>query len=148
VDHSAVLYVAESPEHAIAELLQPWRNRPLRSAHLLRGGRPLALVSIEVKGSAGGDLLDLCDPHALVSIDTGPDRVASRDRARTQRIARRAWDDGRTGVRWWSVFGGDWHGVALFESRLRGWIEFGSPEPLSRDSIPLRAAAGALGMEV
>ncbi len=43
-----VLYVAESPEHSIAEAIQPWRNRPLRQLHLVRAGRPLALVRVRM----------------------------------------------------------------------------------------------------
>lgn len=148
VDHSRVLYVSESPEHAVAELLQPWRNRRLRPEHLVRGGRPLALVSVELRLAAGGRPLDLCDPGALLELETRPDRVASRDRGRTQGIALDAWRAGATGLRWWSVFHGDWHGVAVFIDRVGDALDFGEPEVLTLDSVPLRLAAAALGMTI
>ena len=56
---SPVLYVAESPEHAIAEAMQPWRNRSLRRAHLGRAGRPLALVGVEPAAGKAADVVDL-----------------------------------------------------------------------------------------
>jgi hypothetical protein len=147
LDRSRVLYVAESPEHAVAESLQPWRNRPLRDAHLVRAGRALALVRVELPADGITTLLDLCDPRALVAIRTGPDAVASRRRHRTQPIALTAWDAGHAGLRWWSVFGGDWHGVVLFADRLLPSLSFRDPEPLTPDHPAVRLAAARLGME-
>lgn len=143
---SPVLYVAESPEHAIAEAIQPWRNRPLRAAHLLRAGRPLALVGVEVAAGKGVDLVDLCDPGVLGRLGVTADRVASRDRRRTQRIAASVWDHGHAGLRWWSCFRGDWHGVGLFTARTEQSVRFGSPEVLSPETPLLHEAAAALGM--
>lgn len=148
VDRSPVLYLAESAEHAIAELLQPWRNRPLRAAHLVRGGRPLALVSVTLDEARVGAPLDLCAPEGLTRIRTRADEVASNQRDRTQRIAHRVWEARHSGLRWWSVFGGDWHGVALFEARTKNALAFADPEPVTVQSIPLRAAAASLGMDV
>ena len=107
---SPVLYLAESPEHAIAEAIQPWRNRPLRRAHLLRAGRPLALVGVQLESGEASRLLDLCDPRTLHRRRLKPDRIASRHRRTTQPIAASAWDAGHAGLRWWSGFRGDWHG--------------------------------------
>jgi hypothetical protein len=143
-----VLYLAETPEHAVAELLQPWRNRPLRAAHLVRGGHPLALVSVALDDARAGLPLDLCDPERLTEIQARADEIASRERDRTQRVALRVWTAEHPGLRWWSVFGGDWHGVALFESRVKRALVFGNPEPITLQSLPLRAAAASLGMDV
>lgn len=148
VDRSGVLYLAESAEHAIAELLQPWRNSPLRSPHLYRGGCGLALVSVTLEEAEAGTPLDLCDPNELIRIDARPDEVASTHRERTQRIAQRSWVAGHPGLRWWSVFGGDWHGVALFEARVENALTFADPEFLTLESPPVRAAAMFLGMDV
>jgi hypothetical protein len=147
LDRSPVLYVSESPEHAVAESLQPWRNRPLRVEHLVRAGRALALVRVEPPADGITTLLDLCDPRALAAIRTGPDVVASRRRHRTQPIALAAWDAGHAGLRWWSVFGSDWHGVVLFTDRLPPSLSFEDPEPLSPDHPAVRMAAAHLGME-
>ncbi len=145
---SPVLYLAESPEHAIAEAIQPWRNRPLRRPHLLRAGRPLALVGVRLEPDASSRLLDLCDPRTLHRRRLSPDRIASRDRRTTQPIAASAWDRGHAGLRWWSSSWGDWHGVVLFTKRVRRSLHFGEPEVVSRDNPALREAAGALGMTV
>lgn len=145
---SPVFYVAESPEHAIAEAIQPWRNRPLRRPHLVRAGRPLALVAVHVASEATSDLADLCDPRVLGRFGLGADRVASRRRRRTQAIAAAVWDRGHAGLRSWSAFRGDWHGVVLFTARMKARMRFGSPEVLSAENPALEEAAAALGMSV
>lgn len=145
---SPVLYVAESPEHAIAEVIQPWRNRPLRKPHLLRAGRPLALVEVRLETDEASKLLDLCDPRMLHRRRLTPDRIASRHRRTTQPIAALAWDGAYAGLRWWSSFRGDWHGVVLFTNRTRRGLHFGEPEVISGDTPALRAAADALGMRL
>ena len=148
VSCSSVLYVAESPEHAIAEAIQPWRNRPLRRPHLLRAGRPLALVGVQMPSETASALADLCQPDVLGRLGLSADRVASRHRRRTQAIAASIWDRGHAGLRWWSSFWGDWHGVVLFTARTNAGVRFGSPEVLSAENRALQEAAAALGMPV
>ena len=143
---SPVLYVAESPEHAIAEAIQPWRNRPVRKAHLVRAGRPLALAGVDMAPEKAADLADLCDPGVLGRMGVSADRVASHDRGRTRRIAALVWDRGHVGLRWWSGFRGDWHGVVLFTGRVERSLRFGRPEVLSAGTPALREAAAAMGM--
>ena len=145
---SPVLYVAESLEHAIAEAIQPWRSRPLRQPHLARAGRPLALVGVQIAPEASSELADLCQPDVLSRLGLSGDRVASRHRRRTQAIAASVWDSGHAGLRWWSGFRGDWHGIVLFTARMKGSVRFGSPEVLSAEHPALQAAAAALGMPV
>ena len=142
---SPVLYVAESPEHAIAEAIQPWRNRPLRRPHLVRAGRPLALVAVQIAPETASGLTDLCQPAVLDRLGLTADRVASRHRRRTQAIAASVWDRGHAGLRWWSSFRGDWHGVVLFTARTNAGVRFGSPEVLSAENPALQEAAAALG---
>ncbi len=143
---SPVLYVAETPQHAIAETIQPWRNGPLRMAHLLRAGHPLALVGVQIKRNDAEELVDLCDPVTLRRRGLRPDQIASRHRRKTQPIAASVWDSGNVGLRWWSSYWGDWHGVVLFTARLARSLRFGRPEILSADTPALREAAAALGM--
>ena len=143
---SPVLYVAESPEHAIAEAIQPWRNRPLRGAHLRRTGHPLALVDVQLGPDEMAELVDLCDPATLRRRRISPDQIASHHRRRTQPIAASIWDSGNIGLRWWSSFWGDWHGVVLFTARVGRSLHFGEPQRISADTPALREAASALGM--
>ncbi|WP_405285696.1 RES family NAD+ phosphorylase [Gaopeijia maritima] len=145
---SGVVYLAESPAHALAEMIHPWRGRSIDDRHLTRAGRRLAVVPV-VEGPASADLADLCDPATLQRLEVAPDEVASRLRERTQPIARRVWDSGAAGLRWWSRFWGDWHTTVLFvrraeEESMR--LVFGNPEPLAIDSPALREAADALGI--
>ena len=143
-DLSPVLYLAESEEHAVAELLQPWRGGRLTAAQLERAGHPLALARVEIPKTAR--LIDLCDPAILEDLAVRPDVTASRLRERTQPIARSAWDHGGDGLRWWSSFWGDWHTVVLFTGRVGDALGFSKPTPLSLERASVRRAAGLLGM--
>lgn len=146
-DLSPVLYVAETGAHAVGEALQAWRGQPLRSAHLIRAGLPLALVEARVPPASVGRLANLCDPAHLAATGTTPDTTAARRRERTQPIARAAWDAGHHGLRWWSSFWGEWHTVVLFTRRLGSRIRWGEPEVLTPEHPGVREAADLLGMQ-
>ena len=47
-DRPPVRYLAESPEHAVGELLSPFRGTTFHPAYLRQGGRPIALVEVLV----------------------------------------------------------------------------------------------------
>ena len=145
-DLSPVLYVAATPDHAVGELLQPWRGRPLEPSHLTRAGLPLAIVEVGVPPDTAGSLADLCDASHLSATGINPDATASRIRAVTQSIARGAWDAGHSGIRWWSSFWGDWHTVVLFTARMSGGPHVGVPEVLTVDHPAVAEAASLLGM--
>ena len=144
---SHVLYLAESPEQAVAEMIQPWRGQRIGSAHLARALLPLALVRVFVE-SSGVSIADLCEPEVLVSTRIAPDRTAYRSRTETQPLARRVWDAGFSGLRWWSSFWGDWHTFTLFMSRAAAGISFGEPEPLLVTHAAVTGAAESLGIEL
>jgi len=146
LDRSPVLYLAETPDHALAELLQPWRGRPLQPAHFEHGGCPLSLVEVHVGEDMPRGVMDLCDPDVLARAQVAPDVVASRHRHLTQPVAAAAWDAGHCGLRWWSTFWGDWHTVVLFVERLGPSLQFGEPVALSVESPVARRAAEMLGM--
>lgn len=141
-----MLYVAETPDHAVAELLQPWRGRPLAPPYLTRAGLPLAIVELVVAHRSTRRLADLCDPSHLAARGIAPDATASRSRPLTQPIARAAWDAGHHGIRWWSSFHGDWHTLVLFAARVSDDLDFGEPEPLGLGHPTVAAAARFLGM--
>lgn len=143
-----MLYVAETPDHAVGELLHPWRGRHLEPAHLTRAGLPLAIVELAVSSGSARKLADLCDASHLAATETRPDATASRLRGITQPIARAAWDAGHHGLRWWSSFWGDWHTVVLFTARVSGTLRFGEPEALTVDHPAVAEAASLLGMPI
>ena len=147
LSRSRVLYLSESPEHAVAEHLQPFRGRSVTDWHLVLGGRPLALARV-APGAPEGSIADLCDPELLAEHGLRPDRAASRRRGITQPMAQLLWDRGYSGLRWWSAFGGDWHTVVLFAARLEGPLDTAEPERLTVETPAVRSAADALGIRI
>lgn len=145
-DVSSVLYLAETPDHAVGEVLQAWRGHPLQAGHLVRAGLPLALVEVRVPDAFLARLADLCDPAYLTAAGVRPDTTASRRREPTQHVARSAWEAGYHGLRWWSSFWGDWHTVVLFTARAHPVVRFGSPEPLDVEHPAVATASALLGM--
>jgi hypothetical protein len=127
-----VLYLGESPEHAVAEMLQSFRGRPFRDGMLRRFGHPLALVEVGVPDDVAEHIVDLDDPVQLARLGLRPSTVASDDRRRTGWIAAAMYESGGTGLRWWSKLSGDWHGVVLFLARAPlSRLAIGTPELLT-----------------
>ena len=145
---SSSLYLAESPEHAVGELIQPWRGRRIGVPHLERAGFRLALVEVTCSPEVQSNLFDLCDPSMLEAGDMAPDRTASRHRHITQPLARKIWDTGAVGLRWWSSVWGDWHTTVLFTARTEGHLDFGDPVPLTPAHPTVQKAACLLGIRV
>lgn len=144
-----VLYLAEEPAHAVAEKIHRFRGGALKDHHLREFGYTLALCSFTPADDAGGSLLDLCAPTLLARYRIRPDAVAARDVAASQAVALQAHSEGFSGLRWWSSFFGEWHGVVLFLDRVGlGEIELGQPEALALDHVAVDAAAEALGMRI
>lgn len=142
-----VIYLAESEEHAVAELIQGFRNSsaPLTEADLTRWGHRLALVSAELDAATWPRVADLCDPDTLRELGIGADHPPLRDRLRTQQIAVALHGRGHAGLRWWSAFWGEWHTVVLFRERLAATsLAYGQPTPLSLDSRAVVEAARLL----
>lgn len=141
-----IRYLAESPEHAVGERIQTLRGQRLVQSNLEWRGLPLALIGVTVL--AEEDIIDLCDPHQLVKHGCPPDRLASRDRTRTQGVAAQLYGSGAAGFRWWSSVIGDWHATILFANRLTPealqWDD--TPQILTLDHPAIRAAAALLGM--
>jgi hypothetical protein len=130
---SGVLYAAELPEHAVAEMIQRFRNQPVPLAmdDLTVSGHGLALVEMEVAGGLHARIADLCDPALLARHGIAPDRTAARDRATSRRAAETVLAEGYAGLRWWSAFFGEWHTTVLFRDRAAaGDVAYGEPDPL------------------
>lgn len=145
---SGVLYLAEVPEHAVAEMIQPFRNQVLDEADLVVEGRTLARVSADLSAEVRDGVVDLCDPAELVRLRIHPDEIAARTRATTQRIASSLHAAGYTGLRWWPAFFGEWHTVILFRDRLPAPPVYGAPHPLHLGDSVLAGAARRLDIEL
>ncbi|MBA3340891.1 MAG: RES family NAD+ phosphorylase [Gemmatimonadaceae bacterium] len=146
-----VWYFAESPAHAVAEVIQGLRNQSLEDADLVRFGRRLAIVPVTVtvgRGRHARRLPDLCDPAELASRSVRPDALATFDFAQTQAIARDLFDAGCLGFRWWSALGGDWHATILCDTRCKGVLSFGTPEALTVKSESVAEAAARLAIRI
>ncbi|CAN5677840.1 hypothetical protein BH23GEM7_BH23GEM7_30470 [soil metagenome] len=143
-----VLYFAETPEHAVAEMIQHYRGQTLDAGDLRLAGHSLALVGVGLSRQLRESVVDLCDPEVLVRLGIRPDETASGDRRTTQRIAASIHTAGHAGLRWWSALLGDWHTLVLFRGRVGPALEFGSPEPLRLDHPALQEAARVLGIAI
>jgi hypothetical protein len=142
---AGVVYFAESEVHAVAELLQRFRNspEPLTSEDLTSWGHTLALVQATLDPAIWPGVVDLCDPATLTAFAITADQPPSRERSRTQGIALNALGKGHAGLRWWSVFWGEWHTVVLFRERLTpDALTYGRPTPLDiRNPAVIEAAS-------
>lgn len=141
-----VLYLAESPEHAIAEKLQDLRNQSLEDADLFEGGRRYALAEVHLPPPVFEAMLDLCHPPTILEYATPPDEVAARSRATTQALSRRLHDAGCAGFRWWSTFFGEWHNLVVFTDRMAVLPSVAAPQWLRPDDPALQVAAQLLGI--
>jgi hypothetical protein len=140
LNDSPVLYLGESAEHAVAEMLQGFRGRPFAAATLRR---------IDVPDELATSIVDLDDPAQLLALGLRPSDVVSDDRARTRAIAARVYADGATGLRWWSKLSGDWHGVVLFLSHAPfDRLAPGVPEPLTSSHPAVIGACRQLGIHL
>ncbi|HEV2145944.1 MAG TPA: RES family NAD+ phosphorylase [Longimicrobiaceae bacterium] len=140
-----VLYLAESPGHAVAEKIQRFRGQELEPWDLAEFGRTLALVAVDLAPDLAARVADLCDPAVLLEHGIRPDQVAARSRETTRGVADALHARGRAGIRWWSSMGGEWHAVTLFPDRVaEGALRWGEPEPLSLVHPAVRDAADAL----
>lgn len=149
-DRPLVLYLAESPEHAVGEKLQRFRGRRLTPAHLWEYGHRLAIVRVTPAARVVRAIGDLTDPKLLHRLDLRPDVVASRDRRPTQAVVRRLYQEGYAGLHWWSALTGDWHTTVLFldSGRVRRKdLTFGTPEALTIEHPGVVRCLELLGIE-
>jgi hypothetical protein len=142
-----VLYLAECPQHAVAERLQRFRNssRALGAADLTEWGHPLAVVEVGLADEAWDGIADLCDPSVLATHGFDVDHPPLRDRRRTQAMASGIHAAGAAGLRWWSAFWGEWHTVVVFLDRLQaGSLTYASPAVLEPGDPLVREVAALL----
>jgi len=151
-DRPPVRYLAETTEHAVGELLAPFRGTKFQSGYLRQAGHALALVEVTLAASLVARLADLTDPATLAYLKLGPDELAHHDRTWTQAIARRLHDEPVeagyiAGFRWWSALTGAWHTLVVFTDReRRGEVRFGSPRFLTPTDPEVVTAREMLGI--
>jgi RES domain len=142
------LYLSRTPDSAVAERLQVFRGRSIDDRHLRRAdGLRYAMAAIDDSGIAAP--VDLDDPEELRVRALRPSRVATTDRSITQPIALAAFDDGASGIAWWSTIEALWTNVTLFAERCRRDLRVGGePEPLTATSPVVLRVAERLGVGV
>ncbi|HEX8395270.1 MAG TPA: RES family NAD+ phosphorylase [Longimicrobium sp.] len=144
-----VLYLAESEEHAVAEMIQGFRNSrdPINEDDLTAWGHTYALVPVTVDSFVWPRIIDLCDPSVLQDVGVTADLPAARTRTTTQAISATLHARGHAGLRWWSAFWGEWHTVVLFRDQVppRALI-YGSPVPLHPAHPAVAEASRLLGI--
>lgn len=155
----SVLYLAQSPAHALAEVLRGLKAHPAGPADrhrvmpddLLTPWGPRAAVGVRLPAVVADAVPDLARGETLARFGVRADELCSRERAVTQAAARRihAHPDAVPGFCWWSALHGDWHVVLLFLDRVGlDVLEFGEPEVLTLDHPAVAEAAETLGLEV
>lgn len=155
-----VLYLAETPAHAVSEVLRGVKQDPtnpdhhrIHAADLVGSGHPRALVRARLPESVADRLPDFAEGEVLRRYGVRADHLSAspRSRALSRAAARRIYEhpDQVPGFFWWSAFSGDWHVVLLFLDRVGlDEIEFGEPEILTLDHPAVLEAARALNLEV
>lgn len=152
-----VLYLAQTPAHAMAEVLRglkrnpadPHRHRVSRG-DLTGAGNPRALVPVRLPPELADRVPDFGRGEVLERFGVRADELCSRERRVTQDAARRIYQhpDQVPGFFWWSAFHGDWHVLLLFLDRAPlARLAFGEPRMVTVDDPAVREAAEVLGLE-
>jgi hypothetical protein len=131
---------------AIAESMQYFRGHALEDADFLRlGGTAKALVGLRLDPVP--ELVDLDDPSQLAARRLRPSRVATMRRSVTQRIAASIFEEGASGLLWWSTLEAEWTNTTLFHERaLRQVSIVQPPRKLTTRMAEVQEAAGHLGI--
>ena len=143
-----VLYSSQNPASAIAEWIQVFRTRPLRSIHFGPAhGLVRALARLELSDAVS--LLELDDAHVLVQHAIKPSELMTHARQMTQKWVARLYDQGHAGFFWPSSLESQWINATLFETRARNHLRLvGESQGLTLEMAEVRQAATALGMEI
>jgi hypothetical protein len=156
-----VLYLAETPVHAVAEVLRGLKRNPatpfdpgrhrVDDEDLWSSGLPRALVDVRLPPGVTAAIPDLAEGAELTRFGVRADELSAGDRRVSRATARRihAHPAAVPGFRWWSAFGGDWHVVLLFLDRVSlADLDFGTPESLNLGHPAVIEAASVLNLDV
>jgi hypothetical protein len=137
-----ILYLAESPEAAIAEA---FGRHPLWTPSMLAGIPALkssahALASVELHDVAR--LCDLDDARTLARLRLRPSDVVNRDYSVTQAAALRIFTSlPVVGLRWWSFYNPAWGSVGIWDRAALGAVNV---QALSITDAAVSAAASTI----
>jgi RES domain len=144
-DAYGALYVSRDPVSPVAELLKDVPLGVLQPSLLEHEGHPYALVALDE--SSLEEVLDLDDPRTLVAREIRPSGVATGDRTVTQRMALEVYQEGASGIAWWSTIEASWINLTLFAERAADRLHVtGEPEPLGPSHPVVREAAETVGV--
>src|SRR5450631_3576833 len=149
-DRPPVRYLADTPEHAVGEVLGPFRGTTFQPAYLRQSGRPLALVEVTLAASLVARIPDCTDPAVLTALKLRPDQLAHHDRILTQAVSHALHEaatpaDGPAGFRWWSALTGGWHTTVVFTDQERaGEVVFAEPQLLRPSDLMVVRALSVL----
>lgn len=144
----AALYMSRQAESAVAERIKWFQGRTVTPDAFQRvDGRPYALATLDDSGLEG--LVDLDDPRELIRLGFRPSQVATHHRDLTQRMALSVFQEGATGMEWWSTIEASWANVTVFAERAADRLQAtGEPEPLSVRHPMVMVAAEFLGIRL
>jgi RES domain len=145
-DRYGALYVSRTPVSVVAEHLRRFTDRPVTD-RFLQPEPDVRYAVAALHDESIGELLDLDDPRTLDRRGFRPSRVATRDREVTQEMALTLYEEGLSGLEWWSTIEASWINVTLFAERAVGRLALsGEPEPLSTSHPAVREAAEVVGV--
>lgn len=156
----SVLYLAQTPAHAVAEVLRGLKahaDDPAERHHIVPDdlctpqGYPRCVLPVRLPEAVADALPDFALGEVLARFGVRADELCSRDRRVTQAAARRIYQHPDTvpGFCWWSALHGDWHVVLLFLDRAEMHaLEFGDLEVLAIGHPAVVEAAETLGLDV
>jgi hypothetical protein len=146
-DAPPVRYLAESPDHAVGEVLSHFSGTRFRPSYLRLAGHGLALVRVTLDNALLARIPDLTSAETLGALRIRPDLLAHHDRQITQRIARELHTAGYAGLRWWSALTGAWHTTVVFTDRASAMaLCCDAPVLLDPDDDVVRRACERLGI--
>ncbi len=148
LNEDGVLYCALEPLSAIAEAIQPFRNRELKDIDLERkdiAGMRKALVKIKADDKL--KIADLRDARQLLKLGITPVEVSTHDRVISTKVSKYLYDKKYDGFLWWSSLESKWTNVTFYESGAAKRLKVqGEIQPLSINLAELKEAADYIGV--
>src|SRR5207237_9285674 len=112
--HYGAWYCSRAAVSAIAETIQRLRGQILDDRYFTRHHvLTRSIVALDIDERVR--VLDLDDPAELIARKIRPSQVATFRRDVTQRMALSVFQEGATGISWWSTLEAAWTNVTLFQ---------------------------------
>lgn len=125
-EKDGLLYCSESPVSPVAEALKGFTNRTVGPS-VFRREKTYDLALVGYRLSEKMNLIDLNDPHNLVSLNVPSSHLSTSHRDVTQALSEMIHEKNFDGFRWPSVLDGAWMNVSLFYDRIIDKVEIEKP---------------------